>query len=354
MKKMGKKKMLGVFICIFIVIVVYSNSPTQRFLEPGNDLGTVEGWEFNTSRDASLYVLSDNSTILKPKDFCESPTFLLIIVCTAPPNEQNRNAIRQSWGSQRNVSGSLIKVFFLMGDSNNASIQQDILDENVRHKDIIQDHFFDSYNNLTLKSIVMLKLVSTYCIHSTTFLMKTDDDMYLNIPPLVHTLKAGNSTNILLGSLICGAKPIKEIGNKWYTPSYMYSGKVYPNYLSGTGYVMSLDVASKLYEAALQTPIFHLEDVYITGILSKSVKLRPRNNGGFTFVKRKYDPCVFKTAFTSHRLSPMEIRDQYSQLQVINLEEECRLLQLSKNNSFNIFGYFSNSKAKPKKKKLCY
>lgn len=45
----------------------------------------------------------------------------------------------------------------------------------------------------------------------------------------------------------------------------MYDKKTYPNYLSGTGYVMSWDVAMKLYNASLITPLFHLEDVYLTG-----------------------------------------------------------------------------------------
>lgn len=45
----------------------------------------------------------------------------------------------------------------------------------------------------------------------------------------------------------------------------MYKERVYPNYLSGTGYMMSLDVAEKLFNTALMTPIFHLEDVYVTG-----------------------------------------------------------------------------------------
>lgn len=45
----------------------------------------------------------------------------------------------------------------------------------------------------------------------------------------------------------------------------MYSGNTYPNYLSGTAYVMSMDVAQRLYNVSLSTPIFHLEDVYLTG-----------------------------------------------------------------------------------------
>lgn len=69
----------------------------------------------------------------------------------------------------------------------------------------------------------------------------------------------------------------------------MYSEKIYPNYLSGTGYVMSLDVASKLYQAALVTPLLHLEDVYITGLCAKHAKVRPVNHLGFSYVPRKLD-----------------------------------------------------------------
>lgn len=59
--------------------------------------------------------------------------------------------------------------------------------------------------------------------------------------------------------------------NLRYAPNYMYPGRIYPNYLSGTGYLMSTDVVPKLYNAALETPIFHLEDVYITGKLKSLV-----------------------------------------------------------------------------------
>lgn len=51
-----------------------------------------------------------------------------------------------------------------------------------------------------------------------------------------------------------------------YAPSYMYDEQYYPNYLSGAGYVMSMDVAAKLYNASLSIPLFHLEDVYLTGL----------------------------------------------------------------------------------------
>ena len=78
--------------------------------------------------------------------------------------------------------------------------------------------------------------------------------------------------NLLVGSLICGAVPIRDPHNKWYCPDYMFDRKVYPNYLSGTAYLMSRSAAMTLYEASLQVQLFHLEDIYVTGILAEKVE----------------------------------------------------------------------------------
>lgn len=83
----------------------------------------------------------------------------------------------------------------------------------------------------------------------------------------------------------------------------MYAEKTYPNYLSGTGYVMSMHVASKLYQAALVTPLLHLEDVYITGLCARRAKIRPVNHPGFSYIPRKMDPCVLRSAITTHKVN---------------------------------------------------
>lgn len=83
----------------------------------------------------------------------------------------------------------------------------------------------------------------------------------------------------------------------------MYPEKTYPNYLSGTGYVMSTSVAFKLYQAALVTPLLHLEDVYITGLCAKRAKVTPVNHPGFSYVPRKIDPCVLRNAITTHKVN---------------------------------------------------
>ena len=103
----------------------------------------------------------------------------------------------------------------------------------------------------------------------TNYVLKTDDDMYVNLPKLVQLVRENRKPNLLMGCLICNAVPIKDPHNKWFNPRYMFNEKKYPNYLSGTGYLMHRDTAVQLYSVALSTPLFHLEDIYMTGILAR-------------------------------------------------------------------------------------
>ncbi|KAK0163512.1 hypothetical protein PV327_007187 [Microctonus hyperodae] len=283
----------------------------------------LPGWTFNTSRNLHLYIHPENNTsILSPNELCTPLPYLLIIVCSAVANERARSAIRNTWASEENLhydAETNIKVAFLLGQSDNDTLNASIMEENYEYGDIIQEKFHDTYNNLTLKSVMMLKWVTTNCPHAT-YLMKTDDDMYINVEGLVKALKLRpHIKGSLIGSLICNARPISDPKNKWYTPKYMFSEKIYPNYLSGTGYVMSLDVASKLYHAALETPLLHLEDVYITGLCARNAKLRPINHPGFSYVPRKLDYCVLKSAITAHKVNSSVMYSIWNKLKETNV-----------------------------------
>lgn len=115
----------------------------------------------------------------------------------------------------------------------------------------------------------------------------------------------------------------------------MFSGRTYPNYLSGTGYVMSLDVATKLYRAALETPLLHLEDVYITGVCAKHAKLRPVNHAGFSYLPRKIDACSLKDAITAHKVSALNMYKMWNKLHETNVS-------CSKVHSNNVTSVYKN------------
>lgn len=90
------------------------------------------------------------------------------------------------------------------------------MEENERFNDIIQERFIDAYNNLTLKTVVMMKLVSTYCANNTKFLLKIDDDIFLRTDPFIAMLKEKiNVKDLILGNLMCKTSPIKDTHSKW-------------------------------------------------------------------------------------------------------------------------------------------
>lgn len=56
-----------------------------------------------------------------------------------------------------------IRTVFLLGQIEDNEIQDQIVAENRIHNDLIQESFLDTYNNLTLKTVMMLKWINNNC-----------------------------------------------------------------------------------------------------------------------------------------------------------------------------------------------
>lgn len=107
---------------------------------------------------------------------------------------------------------------------------------------------------------ICLIFMSLCC--TVKYIMKCDDDTFINVPNLIHVLLGGTipiykstipfydkdsilvmkqknrlpkTKKLLLGYKFCNAKKISDPRSKWYAPNYMFSGAKYPDYLSGTG-----------------------------------------------------------------------------------------------------------------------
>ena len=196
-------------------------------------------WPANQSRNARDLISPERKTTILNTEVCASTSsttdssapYLLVIVCSALQNFEARYSIRQSW-AQDTRSLKNVKVVFLVGQQVNNTHQELLKNEQEEYGDIIQESFIDTYANLTIKSLMLLKWFTQNC-DKTQYVMKTDDDMYINLVKLYDIVQSNKKPNLLLGSLICNAIPIKDPYNKWYVPSYMFSEKRYPNYLSG-------------------------------------------------------------------------------------------------------------------------
>ena len=83
----------------------------------------------------------------------------------------------------------------------------------------------------------------------------------------------------------------------------------YPNFVSGTGYVISGDLVEPLLNTAIITPYFHMEDVFLTGICAKAIGIRPKDNRGFSYKTREFSQCLFEQIITSHHgFYPTELK----------------------------------------------
>lgn len=121
-----------------------------------------------------------------------------------------------------------------------------LFDEAAAHDDIIIENFKDVYNNLTLKTGFILKNYKSLCFNSS-FLMKTDDDMFVNTKLLEELLSNSTQSSqidkYLIGDEIAPYKPHRDRESRWYLPRFLMPDDLLPSYLSGTGYIIS----SKMY-----------------------------------------------------------------------------------------------------------
>ncbi|XP_043198205.1 beta-1,3-galactosyltransferase 1-like [Amphibalanus amphitrite] len=320
-------------VCVaFILLCLVAYVPIIVSIKPGGISEKAAkpvplfDWGPTVDRNVSHYVRPGrNTTLLAPRrhavDSCRP--LLLIVVMSAIRSFQARDAIRQTWGA-RDALPADVRLHFLVGTTANGSLSDNLRAENEVHGDIVQQDFVDVYSNLTIKSVMMLKWATVNC--NPSFILKVDEDMFINVPNLVSYLREDKhaSPDLILGCVICNAVVVHDQFSKYYSPRYMYARPRFPMYVSGTGYVLGYRIAERIYRQVLSTPLYHLEDVFLTGMVASRLGVLPTDHAGFSYVKRKLDPCEFLRVVSAHKVSPDELREVWRQMALPDVQERCR------------------------------
>lgn len=240
----------------------------------------------------------------------DEDVLLLLLVKSSPQNFERRQAIRSTWGNeayiQRNL-GVTVRVLFALGvhpqPEDRKKLEHRLLVEDETYQDLIQQDFLDTFHNLTIKLLLQLRWTHTYCEHAR-FLMSADDDIFVHMPNLIRYLQEVNRTGVKdfwIGKVHRGAPPIRKKESKYYVSEEMYPWLLYPDYTPGAGYVVSSDVASRVYQASLTlNASIYIDDVFM-GICANAIGISPQEHVFFSGEGRAPNHvCIYNQMMTSH------------------------------------------------------
>ncbi|XP_077982035.1 beta-1,3-galactosyltransferase 1-like [Glandiceps talaboti] len=255
--------------------------------------------------------------------------FLLALVSSRIVNFEHREAIRQTWGKTQNISQRKVITLFLIGNTIDHKMKAIVKRENEEYDDIIMGDFIDSYHNLTLKIIMGFKWVKYYCPHAK-FILKADDDVYVNYANLINFLSRENPSHFAAGHVYLHQTPNRNSSHKWYMSNEIFPATTYPPFCSGTGYVMSFDVVRDTYELSLSTALLPLEDVYV-GVCWSKLGIVPKNYAGFRVSNLvQYPQCMYHYVSTIHEVTPRDLYEIWNYMQD-NKQRACNQSVYSEN-----------------------
>ena len=214
---------------------------------------------------------NERTVKLVPRNACNNDDrklVLLIMVASHVKDREKRDIIRNTWAKNEFPFDKKFQLMFLLGHTVDTRLQTKVKEEYWKFGDILQESFLDTNATSTIKSLAMLKYFSQFCTQQAKYLLKVEDNVYINIPQLYHLIHENNRPIILTGTLYCEKSSLCH-GNcieKSPKPNGM-SSSIYHSFLSNGSYLMSRMTAWILYNTALRTTIFQIENVYITGIL---------------------------------------------------------------------------------------
>ncbi|KAM4585510.1 beta-1,3-galactosyltransferase 1-like [Odontesthes bonariensis] len=255
----------------------------------------AKGIQYHQAYPRNYQFIMGNTEVCKK----ETP-FLVLMVPVAPNNVAARDAVRQTWAKNSTVQGELVLTLFMLGLSGGDDAEK-LKQENSLHHDLIQSDFLDTYLNLTIKTMVIMDWLATYC-PTAPYAMKIDSDMFLNIDNLVIMLQKPGipKLNYLTGMLMWNRPVIRSKESKWYVPEEMYPDPQYPTYTLGMGYVFSNDLPERFVEVSKSIKPFNIEDAYI-GMCMKKLGLSPTSPpdpSQFKAYNTNYNRCEYSKIIT--------------------------------------------------------
>ncbi|KAL4232526.1 hypothetical protein ACF0H5_007218 [Mactra antiquata] len=247
------------------------------------------------------------------------PKFLIIMCLSSPDNILQRNTIRMTWGQMVRYAKRTMKIVFIVGKSNDPSIDSAVEKEHTMYGDIIHITSMDTYEDLTTKVMMGLKWAATFC-PTVQFLMKVDDDCFVHVDNAISMLEKLTvpKHGVILGNANFNHF-VDRNETKWMMTEEEFPFKKMPLYLNGQTYVISGNILGRLFEAGEHMPYIKIEDGFVTGILRTVIGASIVPTRGFPrYVMAPASPCSFHNdrRISATNNSPAQMKKIWDGLQI--------------------------------------
>ena len=235
-----------------------------------------------------------------------------ILVISAPDHFKQREAIRNSWGKTKD--NKEVVFSFLVGLSDNTTLDKDVADESAKNGDVIVNNIGDSYQNLSLKTISAFVWFRQFC-SKAPFLLKVDDDMFLQVDKLLKLIRLDLSNkNVgaksILGNIAKKWRPVRNPKSKYLIIMAEYPAEYFPDFATGPGYLITQQAANDIVPVAMNHKYIHLEDVFLTGVVAETLGIKRIHRQEFkTYpnqISMKKIGCILKKTIIIHNVDPSD------------------------------------------------
>ena len=242
-------------------------------------------------------ILIDNKNACRMDD--PRKVFIVCMIHSHRNNFIRRKTMRDTWLSANklnildlvdnptiphdlNASSSLEIVHMFIIGSDKAQNQSSSDFEKIKHEsdlfnDIILIDTVDNYQNLVYKHLTLINWLIENCANAR-YVLKLDDDVFVNIKPLSKHLigKFGveppSHSHFMYCSICDQALPVRLNESKWHVSYENYPFQFYPRYCEGFSYITNIATIRLMQQQSKIIPRFWIDDVYMTGLLLHGMK----------------------------------------------------------------------------------
>lgn len=295
----------ALFLCVYVLYVGKALPELPALLpEQDHELVSAQTYKYVLNQPGACSGRSDISVVF--------------LVPAAPHHYAQREAVRQTWGAPGLDTVTLFFLGLPEEGPQRSQIQEEVEKESRAHGDVIQLNFIDTYQNLTIKTLQMMRWLQAHCPQAR-YGMKVDADIFVNVFYLRDYLRTCPRRGFITGSVISDGRPKRDSRNKWSLSTEQYPGHSFPPYVSGAGYVFSWDVAGRVSWASRWVKLVPLEDVYV-GLCLRLLDIQPRYayrllpwpTSLFQVRDLKYERCRFAGLILVNGFTPTALRDAWA------------------------------------------